>query len=90
MACWIVPEWRVEEVGELAAAFSQVSHCYQRPAYPPRWPYALFTMIHGQTEAEVEAVVARIACEIGVETYQVLYSTQEFKKERVRYFEEEK
>ncbi|RPI56010.1 MAG: Lrp/AsnC family transcriptional regulator, partial [Chloroflexi bacterium] len=53
MACWVVPQARIDEVGRLAAGFSTVSHCYQRPAYPPRWPYTLFTMIHGRTVAEV-------------------------------------
>jgi DNA-binding Lrp family transcriptional regulator len=89
MACWVAPEARMEEVGRVAAGFSPVSHCYQRPAYPPRWPYNLFTMIHGHTRDEVEAVVAQIAREAGLEQYEVLYSTREFKKERVRYFEEE-
>jgi DNA-binding Lrp family transcriptional regulator len=89
MACWVVPESRIETVGPLAARYPQVSHCYQRPAYPPRWPYTLFTMIHGQTKADVETVVTRIAQETGIEQYKVLYSTREFKKERVRYFEEE-
>ena len=89
MACWVVPESRLETVGQLAAQYLQVSHCYQRPACPPRWPYTLFTMIHGQTKADVEAVVSRIAQETGLEDYEVLYSTREFKKERVRYFEEE-
>jgi len=87
MACWVVPASRIEEVGQFAAGFSQVSHCYQRPAYPPRWPYTLFTMIHGRTEEEVEALVAELARETGIQEYQVLYSTHEFKKERVKYFE---
>ncbi|MFC2029177.1 Lrp/AsnC family transcriptional regulator [Chloroflexota bacterium] len=90
MGCWAVPESQIEEAGRFAAGLSQVSHCYQRPAFPPRWPYTLFTMIHGQTSADVETIVARIARETGVEEYQVLYSTREFKKERVRYFEEER
>ena len=88
MACWVVSEARIEAVGMCAARYFQVSHCYQRPAYPPRWPYTLFTMIHGQTRDEVEAVVADIAQETGIEDYEVLFSTREFKKERVRYFEE--
>jgi DNA-binding Lrp family transcriptional regulator len=88
MACWVVPADRIQEAGLLAAEFPQVSHCYQRPAYPPRWPYNLFTMIHGRTRDEVEAVVAEIAEETGIGDCQVLYSTREFKKERVRYFEE--
>jgi DNA-binding Lrp family transcriptional regulator len=89
MACWVVPEAQVEVVGSAAAGFPQVSHCYQRPAYPPRWPYTLFTMIHGQAKDQVSSVVAAIARQTGIEEYQVLYSTREFKKERVRYFEEE-
>jgi DNA-binding Lrp family transcriptional regulator len=89
MACWVVAEAQIEEVGHFAAGLAPVSHCYQRPAYPPCWPYTLFTMIHGQTRAEVEAIVAEIAHETGIERYKVLYSTREFKKERVRYFEEE-
>jgi DNA-binding Lrp family transcriptional regulator len=89
MACWVVPEPQIEEVGRFAAGYSQVSHCYQRPAYPPRWPYTLFTMTHGQTKAEVESVVAEIARQTGLDRYEVLYSTREFKKERIRYFEEE-
>jgi DNA-binding Lrp family transcriptional regulator len=89
MACWVVPESRIEEAGQIAAAYRQVSHCYQRPAYPPRWPYTLFTMIHGQKRDNVETVVAQVAREIGIEQYEVLYSTREFKKERIRYFEEE-
>jgi DNA-binding Lrp family transcriptional regulator len=89
MACWVVPDSQIETAGQLAAQLPQVSHCYQRPAYPPRWPYTLFTMIHGRAEEEVEAVVARIARQIQIGQYQVLYSTREFKKERIRYFEEE-
>ena len=89
MACWEVPETHIEDVGTRAAAFPQVSHCYQRPAYPPRWPYVLFTMIHGHTRDEVEAVVSEIAQETQIQAYKVLYSTHEFKKERVRYYEEQ-
>lgn len=87
MACWVVPPARIEAVGWLAAGYAEVSHCYQRPTYPPRWPYSLFTMIHGRTVAEVEAVVDRIAAETGLDEYEILYSTREFKKERVKYFE---
>jgi DNA-binding Lrp family transcriptional regulator len=87
MACWAVPEPHIEALGQLAAGFPEVSHCYLRPAHPPRWPYNLFAMIHGQTEDEVEAVVAQLARASGIQTYEVLYSSREFKKERVKYFE---
>lgn len=86
MACWAVPEARVAAAGQIAAAFSAVSHCYQRPAYPPRWPYNLFTMVHGRTRDEVESIVEEIDGEIGPVEHTILYSIREFKKQRVRYF----
>lgn len=89
MACWVVPEEQIEGMGYRAAQRPQVSHCYQRPTYLPRWPYSLFTMIHGHTKNDVESVVAQLAQELGIERYEVLYSTHEFKKERIRYFEEQ-
>lgn len=86
MACWVVPEARIAEAGAAAAAFPSVSHCYQRPAYPPRWPYNLFTMVHGRSRDEVQDVVDRIHQKIGPVEHTILYSQREFKKERVRYF----
>jgi DNA-binding Lrp family transcriptional regulator len=86
MACWVVPEGRIAEAGASAAAFPSVSHCYQRPAYAPRWPYNLFTMVHGRTRDDVEEVVERIHQEIGPVEHTILYSQREFKKERVQYF----
>lgn len=85
MACWVVPEGHIVELGQEAAAFSEVSHCYQRPAYPPRWPYNLFTMVHGRTRDEVENTVQRINNAIGPLEHTILYSDREFKKQRIRY-----
>ncbi len=88
MGCWIIPAERVEQVGRLATSFSAVSHCYERPAYPPQWPYNLFTMIHGRSRQECEVVAEQIAERMGIEDYLLVYSTKEYKKERVRYFAE--
>jgi len=88
MGCWVVPEERILAAGEAAAAFRSVSHCYQRPTFPPRWPYSLFTMVHGRERGEVEEIVEQIRETIEPEAYTILYSVKEFKKERVRYFEE--
>jgi DNA-binding Lrp family transcriptional regulator len=89
MGCWELPEERIPEAGQAAAAFAAVSHCYQRPAYPPEWPYNLFTMVHGRTREEVEEIVSRIRGEIDPLQHTILYSQKEYKKERVRYFVEE-
>jgi siroheme decarboxylase len=87
MACWVVPKARIEEVGRYAAGFPEVSYCYQRATHRSRWPYSLFTVIYSQTEDEVRGIAMQIARETEIEDYQVLYSTHEFKKERVKYFE---
>lgn len=86
MVCWMVPESHIEEVGRLAATYPQVSHCYQRLPRPPDWPYTLFTMVHGRTQAEVEAMAENIAAASSVCDYVILYSMREYKKERVKYF----
>ena len=87
MAVWRVPEDRIEEAGRAAAEFSQVSHCYHRPSYPD-WPYNLFAMIHARSKDACEEVAARIGEKIGIPDHRILYSTEQFKKVRVKYFEE--
>ncbi len=87
--------WRVEEedrldaLGRLLASYKGVSHCYERIPHPPNWPYNLYAMIHGKSKEEVDGLVERVSKESGIKDYQILYSTREFKKTRVRYFTEE-
>ena len=88
MGVWMVDEDRVEEAGRAMAAFRGVSHCYERPVYPD-WPYRLFSMTHGRDKAECEAVLAALSEETGLTEYAVLYSIREFKKTRLRYFDDE-
>jgi len=87
MVVWAGPDDPdgIENAGRTMAGFRAVSHCYQRPTYPG-WPYHLFTMVHGRDPAECEATVAAIAEATGLTDFQILYSTKEFKKMRVRYF----
>jgi DNA-binding Lrp family transcriptional regulator len=87
MGCWIVPEEKSQEIGEKMASFPEVSHCYERPCYPD-WPYSHFTMIHGESRQECEAVAKRISEATGISDYILLYSTQELKKTSMRYFRE--
>jgi DNA-binding Lrp family transcriptional regulator len=88
MACWRVPEGRIEEVGERLAADSRVSHCYWRPTFED-WPYPLFSMVHCESREDVRAIVAELSQAVGVTDYEILWSAREFKKERVRYFVDE-
>jgi DNA-binding Lrp family transcriptional regulator len=85
MLAFKVPAERVGEVGEKLSAFDEVTHCYERPTVPGKWEYNVFAMVHGYDRGEVEETVEKIAEEIGVEDFELLYSTKEFKKTFKRY-----
>ncbi len=85
MGCWIVPPPRVEEVGKSMSSFPVVTHCYERLTCAD-WPYNLFTMIHGRTREECETIAREMSHQTGVADYILLYSTREYKKERIQYF----
>jgi DNA-binding Lrp family transcriptional regulator len=88
MVVWQVPEERIEEVGRLMASFDEVSHCYQRPARLPDWPYNLFTVVHGQTPQDCREIAARLSRTSGVANYRLLFSIAELKKSSMKYFVE--
>ena len=88
MGVWRVPEERIMELGPRMAAFRGISHCYQRPTYPD-WPYSVFTMAHGRSKEECDAVLDSIAAETGISERRTLYSSTEFKKIRLLYFTED-
>ena len=88
MGVWKVPEERVIELGPRMAAFRGISHCYQRPIYPD-WPYSIFTMAHGRSKEECDAILDSIAEHTGISERATLYSSTEFKKIRLLYFTEE-
>ncbi len=87
MGVWKVPDEQIMEVGARMASFRGVSHCYQRPTYED-WPYSVFTMAHGRSKQECDAVLDSIAedCGIGPDGRATLYSSTEYKKIRLHYF----
>jgi siroheme decarboxylase len=88
MGVWRVPEERVMELGPRMASFRGISHCYQRPTYPD-WPYSVFTMAHGRSKEECDAILDSIAADTGIEDRRTLYSSTEFKKIRLLYFRDD-
>ncbi len=88
MIVWIVPEERIDEVGFRLASYPQVSHCYRRPVYPS-WPYNLYTMVHARSRDVCESIASEMSAQVGIKDYTILFSTREFKKERVRYYLED-
>jgi DNA-binding Lrp family transcriptional regulator len=87
MGVWKVPQEEIAETGGRMAAFRGISHCYERPTYPD-WPYSVFTMAHGRSKEECDAILDSIARECGIaeEDRATLYSSTEYKKVRLRYF----
>jgi siroheme decarboxylase len=87
MGVWKVPEEEIMATGARMASFRGVSHCYQRPTYED-WPYSVFTMAHGRSKEECDAVLDSIAedCGIGPDGRATLYSSTEYKKIRLHYF----
>jgi siroheme decarboxylase len=91
MVVWRVADEHIQQAGELAAQAPEVSHCYQRPC-SDAWPYNLYTMIHARSEPDCQQVIDRIAAglaPLGMTSHRTLYSTTEYKKQRVRYFTQE-
>jgi siroheme decarboxylase len=86
MGVWKVPDDKVLEIGPRIAAIRGISHCYQRPTYED-WPYQLFTMAHGRSKEECDAVLDAVAASVpDLQDRAVLYSSTEFKKVRLLYF----
>ena len=90
MGVWKVPEAEIMETGRRMASFRGISHCYQRPTYAD-WPYSVFTMAHGRSKEECDAILDSIAeeCGMGPDDRATLYSSTEYKKIRLHYFTDE-
>ena len=85
MGVWKIPDDRIMELGMRMASFRGISHCYQRPTYAD-WPYSVFTMAHGRSKDECDAILDSIAADTGIDDRATLYSSTEFKKIRLLYF----
>ncbi len=88
MGVWQVPDEQILDIGRRMAAVRGISHCYQRPTYAD-WPYSVFTMAHGRSKAQCDAILDSIAEQTGISDRATLYSSTEFKKIRLLYFTDE-
>jgi len=85
MGVWKVPDEQIAQLGPRMAAFRGISHCYQRPTYAD-WPFSIFTMAHGRSKEQCDAILDAIAGEFQIAERATLYSSTEFKKIRLLYF----
>ena len=90
MGVWKVPDEEIVDVGAAMASVRGISHCYERPTYED-WPYSVFTMAHGRSKEECDAILQSIADEHDLhgDDRAILYSSTEYKKIRLRYFTDE-
>ncbi|MDD5745813.1 MAG: Lrp/AsnC family transcriptional regulator [Candidatus Omnitrophica bacterium] len=84
MCVWDVPGAGLERIGRAARRERSVSHCYERERVPG-WTFNFYTMIHGRSKTECEAVVRRLSRVSGIVAYRMLFTKQQFKKTSPRY-----
>lgn len=87
MSVWDVVDEEIADIGHRVGELDIVSHCYHRPRQLPDWPYNLFAMVHGHSQAEVRDKVKQIADLLGdrVRQYDVLFSNRILKKTGLRF-----
>ncbi len=76
---WNIPEVKMEASVPVFLKRGEISHIYERRVYPGRWEYNLYTVVHDYDRESVERFAKKIADEIGVDDYQVLFSKRRFK-----------
>lgn len=85
MVAWLVPDHRIDEVGEILARFREVTHCYQRKPQKD-WPYNLYTMVHGNNRKQCYQIAKQMSLSTGIDNYELLFSEKEFRKISMEYF----
>lgn len=82
MIVWKVNE-NVGEIGKKIAKYEEITHCYERRTYK-RWGWNVYSMVHMKSKNECEKFAKKVAKEIGVKEYRLIYSIREFKKTGIR------
>lgn len=86
MVAWQVKDSEsIEQISKIMIERPEITHCYQRKN-SPKWPYNLYTMIHGKNQKECLKVVGELQKVTGIENYELLFSEGELKKTSMQYF----
>lgn len=83
VVAWKVPQEQVDSVGNMLAAYREITHCYERVTMPGKWEHNLFTVIHGYTRESVEEMAERLSKVVGISDFLVLFSNEQFKRTSV-------
>ena len=86
MSVWDVADDQVDALGAAVGALDFVTHSYRRPRHLPDWPYNLFAMLHGASQAEVREKARVIAALLGdhCRSHDILFSSRILKKTGLR------
>ncbi len=86
MSVWDIEDSQIQRMGKAVGELSFVSHCYQRPRCLPDWPFNLFAMVHGKSEAESQRKLVNIEQLLGDSNrgYSQLISKKILKKSGLR------
>ena len=86
MGAWIANQAEADAYAPLAVDLPSISHIYYRPSAAADWPYTLYTMIHGRSEAECEETVRKLLTIWPLREYILLRTLKEWKKISMTYF----
>lgn len=87
MVAWRVEPAAADAAGALCASVAAVSHCYLRPSALD-WPYNLYTMIHGRSREDCQLAIDELAAVTGLGERCELWTDREYKKQRMRLFDQ--
>ena len=82
LCCWQVPVDRVECVVAQLVGRPFISHVYLRRPQE-QWPYNLYTVFHAHTREECLAQIERMAQELDLAAYRVLFSRKNWKRSQL-------
>ncbi len=85
LVAWIADDTQAAVEGPLAAQVAGISHCYLRPT-GHHWPYNIYTMIHGRSEQDCRKTIETVLATTSLIEYIELWTTAEYKKQRVPLF----
>ncbi|HUP66093.1 MAG TPA: AsnC family transcriptional regulator [Thermoanaerobaculia bacterium] len=88
MGVWNVNPADVDRVAQRMAEHKAVSQCYLRPTYDD-WPFNVFTVVHGRSVDECEAILAELSDESGIVEMRALFPVKEYKRTRLSFFSAE-
>lgn len=84
LCLWQIPQPQIEDFAQRIKRIGLITHGYQRTSYRD-WPWSIYTMIHGRTHEECEAVISQLSQEFPEAKSLPMRTIKEYKKQRIIY-----